>query len=366
MRSTITLFLAAGAALSLLAGPAAATEVVNRRLCTVQTLENCLDGVGGGVTSLDSLRVTSVGRGTTAAESEERARQQVRANILGTRGAAAGAAGGGWSVWGSAGFAIYESTVATAPYEADTLNLLIGADRFFGERVVAGFTLGHENTDTDTLYNGGGQDRDGLLVGVYGAFLADDVFSVDVAAGYGAMDTEETRIDPGTSTRSGPATPGATLVGSYEADRAFFTANLNAVKAFGSWVLGGRLGMLHAVESQDRYTETGGGGARSVGNRHIDLTQAYASIDVGYSAGAFEPYVLLGYRNDLGRDDGNKAGGLPGGVRTQPSDDDEWQGGLGLRYFGASGATGSVEWLRTEGRSRFDEDTVNLTVRVPF
>jgi hypothetical protein len=28
--------------------------------------------------------------------------------------------------------------------------------------------------------------------------------------------------------------------------------------------------------------------------------------------------------------------------------------------------TGSLEWLRTFGREKFDEDNVSLTVRVPF
>lgn len=336
--------------------------------CSSERPGACLDGVGGGVTSLDSLRVNRSGLGRGAATSEERAQQQARGVAPGLASGMSASAGsvGAWTLWGSGSLASYESEVAIAPYEADTYNILLGADRFFGDRLVAGFTLGYENTDTETRYNGGGQDRDGLQAGLYAAYLIDDVFSIDAAVGYAALDTDENRIDTGAIRVGTVATPGATLRGSYDADRAFATVNLNAVKTFGNWVLGGRVGALHAVESQDSYAETGGAGARSIGKRHLDLTQAYASVDLGYAAGAFEPYVLLGYRNDLGRDDGNSAGGLPAGIRTTPSDDDDWQGGLGVRYFGSSGVSGSLEWLKTFGRDKFDEDVVTATVRVPF
>jgi len=374
---TILVFVSA-AALPHLAGaglgppppPPPPEPVVERNpdLCSAERPGACLDGVGGGVTSLDSLRVNRAALGNPAATSEERAQQQARGGAPGLVSGMSASTGtaGAWTVWGSGSWSGYEGTVAIAPYEADTYNLLVGADRFFGERLLAGFTLGYENTETETRYNGGGQDRDGFQVGLYGAYLINDVFSIDAALGYAALDTDETRIDTGAIRVGTVATPGATLRGSYDADRAFGTVNLNAVKTFGDWVLGGRVGALYAVESQDAYAEAGGGGARTVGKRHLDLTQAYASVDLGYSAGEFEPYVLLGYRNDLGSDDGNSAGGLPGGVRTTPDDDDDWQGALGVRYFGRSGISGSLEWLRTFGRDKFDEDVVTATVRVPF
>jgi len=36
-----------------------------------------------------------------------------------------------------------------------------------------------------------------------------------------------------------------------------------------------------------------------------------------------------------------------------------------VRYFGER-ASGTFEWLRTEDRESFDEDTFTLTVRVAF
>ena len=273
----------------------------------------------------------------------------------------------GWNVWGSGGWQSYESKVNIAPYDADAVTVMLGADRFFGDSYLVGFTLGYENHDVDIDYNGGDQDRTGLQAALYGTVLLNDTFSVDAAIGYTMLDTDETRIDPGTSVRVGTtATPGARLTGSYDSDRWFATANLNALRTYGEWVVGARMGLLYAEESQDAYTEAGGGGARSIGERTVDLTQGYVSFDVGYSAGALEPYVLLGYRYDFSSDDGSSAGGLPAGIRPQPDDDDEWQGGLGVRYFGENGVSGVLEWLRTEGRKDFDSDSVTLLVGMPF
>jgi len=162
------------------------------------------------------------------------------------------------------------------------------------------------------------------------------------------------------------ATPGARILGSYDSERVFGTINFNAVKMIGSWVVGGRVGALYAHESQDAYVETGGAGARNIGKRRLKLGQIYASLDVGYSVRNFEPYALLGYRNDVKSNDGGSAGGLPAGVITRTSDDDDWMAGIGVRYFGDGGVTGSIEWLKTLGRDKFEEDSLTLTVRVPF
>lgn len=180
---------------------------------------------------------------------------------------------GPWTLWGSGSVANYEGSVAAAPYEADNYNLLIGADRLFGEQLLAGFTLDYENVDTTTRFNGGAQDRDGLQGALYAAYLINDVFSVNAAIGYATIDTDETRVDPGTSISVGTAAaPGATLRGSYDSKRGFASVNLNAVKVYGKWVIGGRVGALYVVESQDTYSEIGGAGVRSVHKRHLDLT----------------------------------------------------------------------------------------------
>ncbi|MCP5151889.1 MAG: autotransporter outer membrane beta-barrel domain-containing protein [Ectothiorhodospiraceae bacterium] len=340
----------------------------NHRLCSREALFNCLDGVGSGATSLDTLRshANGISRPRGAGSDEERAAAVARLGLPGReRGMAAGESMlGGWTVWGSYSRSDSEGTTTLAPYDANTDGFLVGVDRLIGERFVLGATVGYERTDSNTLFNGGSQDRDGYSVAVYGAWLINDVLSLDASAGYARITTDEDRLDPNN---------GRTLTADYDAERGFVTANLNAVKAFGPVVVGGRVGWLYTAESQDAFTERGCAprqagvcAARTVGERHVDLGQVYAGVDVGYGIGDFEPYAIAIYRNDLGRDDGASAGGLPGGVRPQPDDDDELQLGLGVRYFGGNGITGSLEWLRTNGRASYDDDAFSLTVRVPF
>ena len=86
--------------------------------------------------------------------------------------------------------------------------------------------------------------------------------------------------------------------------------------------------------------------------------------DIGYTFGQWEPYVAATYRNDLSRDDGNRAGGLPGNfAAVQPDDDDEVQLNFGLRYYTPWGASMTAEYQRIEGRKFFDSDTFMLTIR---
>ena len=313
---------------------------------------NCLDGVSASVTSLDSLRVTS--QGQTARDRGAAADEQ-QATIRRVTGLAAGdMLGPGWAVWGSASFSNFESAVAIAPYEANQIGGRAGIDYLLTDRLLLGVAVGLDNTDTDTLYNGGGSDTDGYVIAPYAAYLINDYLSADLALGYMGLDTNQDRID---------TQNGATLTSNFDADRVFGAVNLNALYLTGPWALGGRIGALAVGESQTGYTETGGPDFRTVADRNLDLGQFYFGGDVGYSFGEFEPYAIAFYRNDFKSDDGG-GGGLPGDVgSTATGDDDEIQFGVGLRYFG-EWLTGSFEWLRTEGRSKFQEDTFALTIRM--
>jgi hypothetical protein len=37
-----------------------------------------------------------------------------------------------------------------------------------------------------------------------------------------------------------------------------------------------------------------------------------------------------------------------------------------VRYFGANGISGNLEWNKRLGREDFDEDTISLTIRAEF
>jgi hypothetical protein len=56
-----------------------------------------------------------------------------------------------------------------------------------------------------------------------------------------------------------------------------------------------------------------------------------------------------------------------GSGHEQPAnDDDDVQLGLGLRYFGPHGISGSLQWQRRLGRQDGDEDRLSLLPRAQF
>jgi outer membrane autotransporter protein len=329
--------------------------------CNAENHTGCLDGVGPAVTNPDSLRMTTKQLSKQTSRSDENGNSTAFFGNSAMSGLAAGESYSDWSVWSSfshnkfdADIPINSNVQPIARYDADQSTVFIGADKLINKWLV-GVTVGYETTDIDTLYNGGNNETDGITVAPYAAYLINDIFSVDIAAGYSSLETDTDRIDN---------TNGRTINGNFDSDRWFVSTNLNATIFRGPWLLGGRIGLLYTEEEQDAYTETGGTTARTIGERNIDLTQGSIGANIAYTGGKFEPFASITYYNDLGRDNGTSAGGLPGAVgATQPDDDDEFQTGLGVRYFGES-IDGSFEWNNVVNRDNFNSHSVLLTLRM--
>ncbi len=349
------------AAMLLYLNTAAATEPS----CSEQTPENCLNGVGPAVSSLDSMRISGI-------RNTEQVRQEVGeetnlARHFPSRAASGLAAGdnyAGWGTWLSYNRSQFESNaplsgaiLTTASYATTQNSVMVGADRFFADRILIGVSVGYEDTDTNTAFNGGSFDTHGAMIAPYAGYLINDILSVDLLAGYAALQYDSRRLD---------TTDASIISGDFASHRVFFASNLNALFTPGQWVIGARLGYLYSREEQDNYVETGGAGdARRVGDRHLDLSQLTIGADMAYRFGHLEPYLSATYNNDLGRDDGNSAGGLPGEVgRIQPADDDEFLLGFGFRYFGTQGVSGNLEWNRSTGRDSFNANSLLLTLRL--
>ncbi len=343
-----------------LAGAAAAAPP-----CDSSNFRNCLNGVSSSVTNGASLRLNAIDYGDTARKRARGDREEAARNAGDSTGLAAGDLFNGLGAWLGYTRSDYEGDFvfagATLAYDADADNVLIGFDRLFADRFLIGLSAGYQEIDTATAFNGGGQEADGFMIAPYAAWLINDTFSMDVTGGYSPLDYDQNRVSP---------TDGTQTTASFDADRWFLASNLNALLTTGHWVFGGRIGVLHTEEDQDGYVETGSaasaaaGTVRTVRDRNIDLTQLVVGGDVAYSAAAFEPYALLIYRNDLSRDNGEEAGGLPGAFTSvQADDDDEFQAGLGFRVFSDIGLTGTFEWSLIEGRDSFDSHILTLTLR---
>jgi len=357
-RLVLLLLLSAGSLLS----PVHATPIETDQ-CTPDTPGNCLDGVGPAVTNPDSIRVSSTQISRETGRRDQRADESLALTGNGAIvGRSAGGSLAGWSLWTSYSHADFEADLPInsvvqpiASYDANQDSVLFGADRLINDKWLLGLALGYENTDIDTAYNGGSNETDGFTVAPYAAYLINNVFSIDTSAGYTTLNYETSRVDN---------VSGGLITADFDSDRWFATANLNATVQRDRWLFGGRIGLLYTEETQDAHRETGPNTARAIEERKLDLVQFVLGFDAAYSFGQIEPYASFYYLNDLSRDDGVGAGGLPGNVgATQPDDDDEFQVGAGLRYFG-SGVSASLEYNETFSRDRFDGNSVFLTFRL--
>ena len=351
------------------ASVAFASSDESERICDREQFSGCLNGVASSVTNGAGLRVSNASYGEVARERSGRDGEQdtQAARLPDSAGLAAGDGGAGsvFALWGSYTYSDFDSDFAaqgtSLAYDAHAHNALGGFDRLFSQRFLLGLAFGYQSVDADTDFNGGGQENDGFTIAPYAAVLLSDVFSLDVSGGYSPLDYDQDRISP---------TDGSETRAEFDADRWFVASNLNALLMRGNWVFGARIGYVHTDEEQDGYTETGSAASaaantlRTVSKRDIDLSQLVAGGDIGYALGAFEPYVMVAYHNDLSRDDGESAGGLPAAFTSvQADDDDEVQLNFGVRYYTPWGLTTTLEYSRVEGRQDFDSDSVMLTVR---
>jgi len=250
--------------------------------------------------------------------------------------------------WFGYSYSDFDDEFTATAFEAEQHSFLGGLDVSPWEPVLLGLAFGYESADYETTFNAGGQDVDGWTISPYLAASLSETFSVDAVFGYTAVDTEQFR------------TAAATRVSSqFDADRFFWGGNLNMVKPWGNWYLSARVGFLWAREFQDAFTESDG---TAVAERTIKLGQWHVGGEAAYTYGDWEPFAGATYGRDYSRTEVQVAG-----AGAQPANDrDDVMFALGLRYFHTSGITGALEWNKRLGREDFDEDTVNLLLRMDF
>lgn len=337
----------------------------NQSLIILQNSTTCVDGVAGGAFASEGNRtiVSNLAGDMNSKDSDSNTAFYGESNL---KGLAAGDHFAGWGFWGSASYTNFDgdnnleaNTATLVPkviYDADTKSILVGADRFFTDRLVLGVAAGYEDTSVFTFFNGGNTESDGFTIAPYAAYLINDIFSVDAAIGYSSLDNDADRLELGT---------GSTLVADYDSDRYFASVNINAANTYNDWYLSGRVGYLYSYESQDGFTETGstgGAGNRTVGERNVHISQFIVGGEASYNFGRQEPYLGAAYVHDLSRGIGRNAGGLPGGVAPDFDDDDEIQLNAGVRYF-ATNFTAVLDLTHVVSRNNFDSTGVMFTFR---
>ncbi len=155
----------------------------------------------------------------------------------------------GFGAWVSYARSAYEGTVAIAPYEADLDSLLVGFDWQLASGGSLGFAAIVERRETETRYNGGGEEGDGFGLATFGVHPLSDRGSIDWTVGYTGTSTDQGRIDPA---------DGSALMADFDSERWFAETNIVGFRKLGSpWLTAVRLSLIDASEDFDGYTEAG-------------------------------------------------------------------------------------------------------------
>ena len=138
-----------------------------------------------------------------------------------------------FNIWANGAYSNYEDTLSSTSIDGETWNATGGVDYLFLDWLIAGLSLGYEDSNLDTNYNRGHVDTDGVTVSPYVLFLLNRYISVDGAVGYSNIDIDQDRTLPGTAT---------VVTSSLDAERFFGSAGINASFWRGNWNFSGRLG----------------------------------------------------------------------------------------------------------------------------
>lgn len=254
-----------------------------------------------------------------------------------------------YGAWGSYSYSDFENDFVSTAFDGHRHNVLAGFDIIPWENTVFGVAVGYENSDIDTGFNRGNQETDGYTIAPYFGYLLTDTWSVDTSVGYSRVSSDQFRTEPVTDIR---------ITSSPDADRWFGTLNVNGFTNWNNWLISGRIGLLHAKNIQESFTESNG---NFVPEFTSELGQWNAGGEAAYSYGEFEPFIRGTYERDFSMTEIGVIGG------PQPSNDnDNFLFGAGLRYFRANGLSANLEWNKRLGREDFDEDTITATVRWDF
>ena len=250
-----------------------------------------------------------------------------------------------WAMWASYQRVGAEDNFAASALDADTNVFMVGADFSPWDNVLTGVSFGYESSDIDTIFNAGDVDIDGFTVAPY---LAADVsdwvgtdfnLQVDFAVGFSRLDVSSTA---------------AGVTADTDSDRYFFASNLTAGQQFGDLYVSGGGGIVVARDETDTVELSIGGTAPGTRSEFGRLS---FGGEAAYIMDSFEPFVSAAYEHDFERESP---------VAGHPNDKNAFRVGGGLRYFGDSGVSGSVEYNTVVGRNKADEDTLSLLIRGEF
>lgn len=321
---------------------------------TVATATTVLKVASSQAASLVSNRISSALSGNSA-------NFDVAANgFSASTGISAGDMDGKAGVWVSGSWTDVEDDNADTRFDGNAYTGMVGADYQVSPKVVLGVSVGFEEIDLDTQYNGfgsqdGNLDGSGYTIAPYVGVKISDTMSADLTVGYSDLEYDTLRFDPNTGNR---------ITGATDAERYFINAAVSGVHNLqGNWRAKVRGSVFYATEEKDAYTETESNSATiAVAEEETDLGQFALDTRLGYMYQQVEPYAMVGLEYDFTKDNGVVAAG-----QTESQDSDfgvKLGGGINLNL--APNVTGGIEAYTVEARDDYSEYAVTGGLRVNF
>lgn len=257
----------------------------------------------------------------------------------------------GISLWVNTARNKINNDFAPTAYDGYSNNLAVGGDYRVTSRTTTGVSLNFADTNIDTPFNAGNSKTKGFTLMPYVNFTLNEWLSADMSVGYAWNDTDNRRVEAGT-----------TITGKQDSEGWLALANLNAQKWYDMLFLSAKAGLVYNQDKRSTFTESNG--TVNLG-RTNNLTQANIGGSIGYWLDPFMPVLSLTYSHDLEREAQVVAGGGP-----QPANDRNGLNvGLSVSYYG-SGSTAGISLALAATSELLRKNTTNnglsLNLRYAF
>jgi Autotransporter beta-domain len=298
-----------------------------------------------------SREVTQAGGMMLAANDRTGIASDVNVLAAADSSGAGGGSGGGnaQSLWIGSTYDSLENTFSRTAFYGATQNVLVGYDLTRSDKYVFGISGGYEASNFVTQFNFGNEKTGGYNLNPYFAWLISDRWTLDLIAGYGKFDTDQSRaVGTGVGTT-------AAVDSKFSSRRSFASSNVTNVWAFGNWKLTSSLGYLWSQRDQDAYAENGG---VSVAASKLSSKQLNLLEEASYGRGNTETYFGARYENVRGYQKIELLGG------EQPANDpSSVLLAAGWRYFGR-GLTANFVFSGRVAQEQVKEHGVAMVLRI--
>ncbi len=253
-----------------------------------------------------------------------------------------------FGAWANMALANFKDKRSDAKSDTDLFALILGVDYKLSDNVAVGLAASYERSVSDTYFNSGDIDFDGIGIVPYFAVSYAEFLSFQVVGGHTWLDIDQ---KGNFINQDGDEQPGVTS--SLDSRRMFVSTYLNGYYSLGNFDFNGHVGYLYAHEKQDSYTESNG---ENYPSRNLDYANLSAGVECSYFYGIAEPFFGVAYKYDTRYEE------TPG---VDYGDRDEFDLKAGVRFMDNNFEV-DLEGKTVLGRANYDEYSIVLSMRYSF